>query len=211
MSPRTPEKFEEIREEKKELIRQVALKLFANNGYHSTPISQIAKEAGISKGLLYNYFKNKEDLLSNLFNSIANRIINILDPNHDEIITPEEAESFFDRFFEMLTTNPEEWRFFYQLTIQPKVLELILNENMISRAQKNQQLMFNFFEAQNFKDPELAVVLFSSIFKGFTLMYAYAPEMYTKELTNKLKQQMKTMFIKQNKDDIEKAGDMTII
>ena len=33
-------------------------------GYYATPISDIAKQAGISKGLLYNYYRGKEELLS---------------------------------------------------------------------------------------------------------------------------------------------------
>jgi len=35
------------------------LQLFANNGYESTSISKIALTAGISKGLMYNYFRAK--------------------------------------------------------------------------------------------------------------------------------------------------------
>ncbi|HRW21852.1 MAG TPA: helix-turn-helix domain-containing protein, partial [Bacteroidales bacterium] len=63
MSPRTPEQFEEIRLSKHKLILDTAMKLFASSGYHNTSISKIAKEAGISKGLIYNYFDSKEDLL----------------------------------------------------------------------------------------------------------------------------------------------------
>ena len=66
MSPRTEEQFEEIRESKKNLIQEVALELFATRGYHSTSISMIAKEADISKGLLYNYFESKEELLNSM-------------------------------------------------------------------------------------------------------------------------------------------------
>ena len=42
------------------------MELFAHNGYHSTSISQIAREAGVSKGLLYNYFDSKEALLHDI-------------------------------------------------------------------------------------------------------------------------------------------------
>ena len=63
MSPRTKQQFEDIREEKRSLIMKVALELFAEEGYHNTSISKIASRAGISKGLLYNYFDSKEDLI----------------------------------------------------------------------------------------------------------------------------------------------------
>ena len=63
MSPRKPEEFELIRNESKARIQMAALEVFAESGYHSASISQIAKKAGVSKGLMYNYFESKEQLL----------------------------------------------------------------------------------------------------------------------------------------------------
>ena len=53
--PKTKEQFEEIRNKSKAAIIEAALELFANNGFHNTSITQIAKKAGVSKGLMYNY------------------------------------------------------------------------------------------------------------------------------------------------------------
>ncbi|RPA69236.1 TetR/AcrR family transcriptional regulator [Cyclobacteriaceae bacterium YHN15] len=50
------------REKKSKLILDVAIKLFTNKGYAGTTMDEVAKTAGISKGLTYFYFKNKEDL-----------------------------------------------------------------------------------------------------------------------------------------------------
>lgn len=50
--------------EKQEAILQAALKLFATQGYNSTPTSQIAKEAGVSEGLIFRHYSNKEGLLN---------------------------------------------------------------------------------------------------------------------------------------------------
>lgn len=50
--------------EKQEAILQAALKLFATQGYNSTPTSQIAKEAGVSEGLIFRHFDSKEGLLN---------------------------------------------------------------------------------------------------------------------------------------------------
>ena len=61
--PRTEKQFEEIRATKKALILDAALQVFARDGYHNASISKISKQAGISKGLMYNYFNSKEELL----------------------------------------------------------------------------------------------------------------------------------------------------
>lgn len=63
MSPRTKQQFEELREQSTRKIFDASLELFGTQGYEATSIAQIAKLAGISKGLIYNYFDSKEDLL----------------------------------------------------------------------------------------------------------------------------------------------------
>jgi AcrR family transcriptional regulator len=63
MSPRTPEQFEAMRESRRKQIMDAALELFASKGYSNCSISQLAAQAGISKGLMYNYFDSKEALL----------------------------------------------------------------------------------------------------------------------------------------------------
>jgi len=53
--------------EKYHLILQGALKVFAENGYHRSQVSKIAKAAGVADGTIYLYFKRKEDILIRLF------------------------------------------------------------------------------------------------------------------------------------------------
>lgn len=58
------------RETKQQLILAVAKKLFATNGYFGTTIDEIAQEADIGKGTVYNYFQNKEQLFYTIFSQI---------------------------------------------------------------------------------------------------------------------------------------------
>jgi len=66
MSPKTKNQFEQIRKESKAKILDAALKLFGTQGYQNTSISEIMKLAGVSKGLMYHYFSNKEELIKQL-------------------------------------------------------------------------------------------------------------------------------------------------
>lgn len=50
--------------EKQQNILKAALKLFASEGYASTSTSKVAREAGVSEGLIFRHFKNKEGLLA---------------------------------------------------------------------------------------------------------------------------------------------------
>ena len=56
-----------VRPDKRALILEAAIKVFAERGYHGSRVSDIASEAGIAYGLVYHYFKNKEEILSTIF------------------------------------------------------------------------------------------------------------------------------------------------
>lgn len=54
---------EKLVSERREQIVRAAVKLFSGQGYYATTIQQIAREAGISVGLVYQYFRDKDDVL----------------------------------------------------------------------------------------------------------------------------------------------------
>jgi TetR/AcrR family fatty acid metabolism transcriptional regulator len=65
--PESSDQTRRPRADKRELILDAAIKVFARNGYHGSRISDIAREAGIAYGLVYHYFKNKEEILRFIF------------------------------------------------------------------------------------------------------------------------------------------------
>jgi TetR/AcrR family fatty acid metabolism transcriptional regulator len=54
--------------DKYNLILNAAIKVFAENGFFYSTVSQIAREAGVADGTIYLYFKSKEDILLQFFN-----------------------------------------------------------------------------------------------------------------------------------------------
>jgi len=62
MSPKFVDK-----EQRKREIALIALDLFAEKGLESTSISEVAKQAGIGKGTVYEYFESKEELIFSAF------------------------------------------------------------------------------------------------------------------------------------------------
>jgi len=55
------------KEEKRESIIRAAIRLFARKGFSRTTISDIAAEAGIAKGTVYDYFDTKNDIIQQSF------------------------------------------------------------------------------------------------------------------------------------------------
>ncbi|PGZ96109.1 TetR family transcriptional regulator [Bacillus pseudomycoides] len=66
MSPLNENQLQQIRNKRKEQIMESALKVFARRGINGTKMSMIATEANISPGLLYRYFKSKDELFTTL-------------------------------------------------------------------------------------------------------------------------------------------------
>lgn len=56
------EAFKKLSEEKQELILKVCIEEFAKNGYDHTSTDVLTSKAGISKGILFHYFKSKKNL-----------------------------------------------------------------------------------------------------------------------------------------------------
>jgi TetR/AcrR family transcriptional regulator, fatty acid metabolism regulator protein len=54
-------------EDKRALILHAAVRVFARKGYHTCRVGDIAEEAGVAHGLLYHYFRSKEDVLDCVF------------------------------------------------------------------------------------------------------------------------------------------------
>lgn len=84
------ESFENLSEEKRNRIIDVCIEEFAEHGYKKGSTNEITKKAGISKGILFHYFKNKKNLylyivdhvMNNFSKTLFNQIENM---NSDDI------------------------------------------------------------------------------------------------------------------------------
>ena len=77
------------RKEKYDAILDGALQVIAENGFHQSQISKIAKQAGVADGTIYLYFKNKEDILITLFRE---RLGDLIGRFHEGVKDTESAE-----------------------------------------------------------------------------------------------------------------------
>ena len=64
MTPRNEDTNKQIRDERREQILQAALKVFARKGLAAAKISDIAAAAELSHGLIYHYFKSKDEIFT---------------------------------------------------------------------------------------------------------------------------------------------------
>lgn len=173
MSPRTKEQIEEIRENRKMQIMDSGLELFAKEGYGHVSIATLAKHAGISKGLLYNYFESKEALLKAILDSAIMQIMEFYDTKEEGKITEEEFILFIRKTFQLMHENKDLWSKLFGIIIQPNVLPF-LKDSAINKFMNTYFETFEtYFKEHGFEDPALEVLNLSVIIEGLGIMMIF--------------------------------------
>lgn len=178
MCPKTKEQFAAIRQKSEEKILQVALELFVTKGFKATSISSIALKANISKGLLYNYFDSKSDLLRR----IVSDAIETGKEMFTEAITAydspaEELEHFVLSVVENIKTHTQYWHLLTSLAFQPDVLSEV--QDLLDQSVKwNINRGTEIFSKMGSKDPMQDSLLFGASLDGIMLHYLHLRDSY---------------------------------
>jgi len=192
MAPRTKNQYEKIRESKKALILRSALDLFAKEGYHSTSITHIADRAKISKGLLYNYFESKEELLKEIINQGLKSISVMMDPDQDGIITTGEMRNMIDEMFHILTEHKLFWMLYFAIITQPDVMT-IAGEKVEEFLNQTIQMLIAYFRARGSDNPVADAYLFGALLDGISFNYLISSRDYPLE---NVKNRIVELFVK---------------
>ncbi len=163
----------EIRGKRKKQIMSVALRLFSSEGYGHVSIAELAIHAGISKGLMYNYFDSKESLLKAIVEEGIDKIIQSFDRNRDGILTAEEFAHFIRSTFRLMEENKVYWTQFFGLIIQPNIKEFLKNSEMTGLIASYFDILGVYFKNMGFEDPMLEVFHLSVTIEGFALMMLF--------------------------------------
>lgn len=98
---------ETSRPDTKDMVLDAALSLFTTKGYFKTSVRDIRKNADVSIGSIYHYFKNKESIAKALYDSLVNRMGQAIDEiraKHDT--THDRCRAIVECFFNMTDTKP---------------------------------------------------------------------------------------------------------
>lgn len=137
-------KFETLPEERQEALVNAAVETFGRNDYKSASTEEIARKAGISKGLLFFYFKNKHELYLYLMEHLMEKV---------SALVVDDAFYEIDDFFDLLIYASEKKR--VVLEKFPYVLEFSIRayypehkdvkETMNGWTQRQIDLMFRTY------------------------------------------------------------------
>ncbi len=145
--------------EKQFQIMLAALQLFAENGVDATPTSKIAKTAGVSEGLIFRHFSNKDGLLNAILEYGGERVLAFY-----ETIAQEQDPKLIIRQIIELPFNIDEseygfWRLIYTLKWQKRTHLEHISEQMLSISAKA-------FKDMGYENPELEAEMLLILLDG---------------------------------------------
>jgi len=156
--------------EKQEKILQAALELFAKEGFHATSTSKVAKHAGVSEGLIFRHFTNKEGLLQAILDEGERRLKSL----YVDIVMENNPKEVIRKTIEMTqkvdTSDYDFWKLQFKLKWE---LEVSGDKKM----EPLKLALTNAFSKLNYHSPELEASLLllfidglgSAVLKGSTL------------------------------------------
>jgi len=170
MAPKSASQFEEIREKSKERILDAAIKLFANEGYFSTSISKIAQEAGVSKGLMYNYFSSKEDLLNAIIENAMGHGNEITEQMLKANTPQEQLAYVIEKSFEWIMVHEEYSKMLMGLSIQVGKFPQI--QKIVSEKMEGMRKFYVYLFSQlGFENAEMEAYTFGALMDGLGFQY----------------------------------------
>ncbi len=96
------------RNNKDELIRQAAIRVFAREGFHRARMETIAHEAGVAVGTIYNYFESKRDVLLAVFEAEFEEQISFFEGLQESgLSVPEQIAQILQDHFSLLREKTE--------------------------------------------------------------------------------------------------------
>lgn len=160
---------------KKEKIIDTAIQLFAEQGFHNTSISKIAEAAGVSKGLMYNYFTSKDELFKHIFDIGAEKLTENFDPNRDGVLTRDELIYYLHDIFYKMQREREYWILFFSVIMQPGIHEIVKDRTYEIIGPMMDELT-KYFAEKGCDNPEAQMRYFVATMDGVGMHYLLDPE-----------------------------------
>jgi AcrR family transcriptional regulator len=188
--PRTKEQFEFLRQESRKKILDAAMEVFARDGYKTATIGSIAKTAGISQGLLYNYFRSKEEVLRELLIGILEEMMSEFEMiSPDKKLIRKDMIEFINKSIDLVLEKPQLWKLYFSIFLQPEVLALLYTE-LMKLSVPYMNIFTNYFKEKGESNPALMARYFSAALDGIQMHCMLEPDNYPAN-------DMKKLLIKQ--------------
>jgi len=158
------------RDQSIQTIVETALSLFAEQGYDATSIRAIAKQAGISLGLMYNYFRSKEELLIEICRRGGADVAASFKQITPELENASGIERHIRQTVKILKEKKSFWKLIHGIRMQSTVVQQLTQEMQEQTAFIETQIKQNLI-AEGIPFPDLEAKLFFASLDGLAQHY----------------------------------------
>jgi AcrR family transcriptional regulator len=178
--PRTSAENDRIRQATSEHILKTALSLFCDKGYYATSIEAIAKQAQISKGLLYHYFKSKAEVLSALVDLRIDEVLLVMNAAKAKPIPADGIRHIVEGALADVQRQPDVFRFYLNLFSQPNLDPIAAQSSQKLKDEQARQfeVQTQMFERLGVENPRMRSLYFSATLQGIMLMFSTYPKTF---------------------------------
>ena len=185
MSPKNKEENSKVRDISIDKIMKASIKLFSEKGYSNTSVNQIAKEAKISKGLIYNYFESKEELLLKIIRYGMNTLFS--EEEFMSLFSQPEPKKIFTgimkAIYEVTIDKSDFLRIYMSIMFQPVILKIVGKE-FKDFTDSLFNMMAKVFKDLGYKDPNKESKVFAAMLDGVQLHYLTTENYPLKDVTD---------------------------
>jgi AcrR family transcriptional regulator len=161
-------------------ILKAAMQLFANRGFHETSMSEVAREARVSKALIFWHFKTKEEL----FVAVLNRLLEpyFIDFSEEAAVMGERAqiEKLVELYLAFVRDNASSVRFFLAQMLHDQRLSESLNDQVLKLYSGYRAMLVELIASAQQKGictrrsaPESAAAFLLSALNGLLIEYLF--------------------------------------
>lgn len=107
-------------QDKKTLLFESALELIQKYGFHGTPVSRVARHAGVAAGTMYTYFKSKDEMILELYKYVKIKVMSeVSAKDNQELPFQQRFFAFWDHLTSLYLTRPAFQSFMEQFVSGP--------------------------------------------------------------------------------------------
>ncbi len=176
MSPRSKAQFENIRASSSRKIMDASLELFGTIGYNATTIAQIAECAGVSKGLIYNYFESKEALLKAMILDLSKEGEEMMQQSLSGDLE-ESLETMISMAFKWLRENEKQNRLLLSLVLQIDQFDFI-HDLAKTKMTEYLSMLEDLLKKINFPNHRTEARILATLFDGIGIQYLVLKQDY---------------------------------
>jgi AcrR family transcriptional regulator len=161
-------------------ILKAAMQLFANRGFHETSMSEVAREARVSKALIFWHFKTKEEL----FVAVLNRLLEpyFIDFTEEASAMDERAQilKLVESYLSFVRDNASSVRFFLAQMLHDQKMSESLNEQVLKLYSGYRAMLIELIASAQQKElctrrtaPESAAAFMLSALNGLLIEFLF--------------------------------------